>query len=210
MKGRKQEGRRRAPKKRDGMPLYSNPGQLNSVGLPYSGTRRFVATGTVTLAIAFNNLLDSFLIATTATAGFQLFDMIKINYVEMWGYSPSGTTTLSVSYVGKALGATGDGIIHEATSIGAFPCHLKAVPSKMCTAADYQPYTTNAAFNMYCPAATVVDVNFSFKNAMEGGAPQAVAQALVGAQPGNVYYRGIDGQPLASTKFTPQGTPDII
>lgn len=209
MKGRKQEGRRNGPRKTD-LVMYKQPSQLKSLGIPVSGVRRFVTTGTVQLAIAFNNLLDSFLVATSPTAGFQLFDMVKINSIEMWGYSPSGTTSLSVSYVGKALGATGDGIIHEATSIGAFPCYLKAVPSKMTTAADYQAMNTNVAFNMYCPAATVVDINLSFKNAMEGGAPQAVAQALVSAQPGNVYYRGIDGQPLASTKFTPQGTPDII
>lgn len=180
-----------------------NVGQVRNVRV------RYVTTGTVALAITYHNLLDSQLVATTAVAGFQYYDLVRIRAIEMWSYSPSGTTTISLAYVGRALGAVGDDNAHTDTSIGMEPAYLKAVPSKGSTASMFQPDTTNTAFNIYCPTATIIDVHFSFRTALEGNAPVAVTQALVGAQPGMMYFRGIDGAALASTLFRPQGTPQL-
>jgi hypothetical protein len=55
----------------------------------------------------------------------------------------------------------------------------------------------------------VVDLSLTYRSSMAGYAPIAVTQALVGAQPGNIYVRGFDGVALATTKFRPQGVPDV-
>jgi hypothetical protein len=171
---------------------------------------RYVTTGTVALALTFKSLLDSILACATTTTGFQVFDLVKIVKIEMWAYNPSGVTSLTIEYVGRSVGHVGDDNAHTATSMGIEPAYLCARPSRKALVSEFQADSTDTAFNIYCPIATVVDVHLVFKSAMEGAAPIAVANALVAGQPGMIYYRGIDGAAIASSKFTPQGTQQYI
>jgi hypothetical protein len=171
---------------------------------------RYVSTATTSLGISYRNLLDSILVATTATAGAQLFDLVKIRRVEMWCYNPSGVATITLQFVGRTDGLIGDDKSHTDTSMGLEPAYLSAKPDARSQASQFQQSNTAVAFNIYCPIATVVDLHLSFRTAMEGVSATSVQQALVAGSAGLVYYRGFDGLATASTKFLPQGTPQII
>jgi hypothetical protein len=204
-------GKSRKPRRRNQDSfVIPRPLQLANAGMVHNHIMRYVTTGTVALSISYHNLLDAILTAATATVGYQLFDLVKIAKIEMWAYNPSGVTTLSLAFVGRALGVVGDDQAHSASSMGIEPAYLSAKPSAKCMASQFQPDTTNTAFNIYCPIATIVDIHLVYKSALEGYAPMAVTNALVAAQPGLIYYRGIDGAATAATKFTPAGTTQII
>lgn len=190
--------------------VIPRPLQLANAGMVHNHVMRYVTTGTVALSLTYKTLLDSILVCATGTTGFQLFDLVKIKKIEMWSYNPSGVTSLSLAYVGRTVGLVGDDDAHSAQSMGMEPAYLCARPAKTCSASQFQSDSTYTAFNIYCPIATVVDVHLVFRSALEGYSPVALANVLVSGQPGLIYYRGIDGAPIASTKFTPQGTVQVI
>jgi hypothetical protein len=171
---------------------------------------RYACTAQTSLAISYRNLLDSILVATTATAGAQLFDLVKIRKIEAWSYVPTGVSTLTIQFVGRTDGLIGDDKSHTDTSMGIEPAYLSVKPSARSQASMFQQSNTAVAFNIYCAQATIVDLSLTFRTAMEGVSATSAQQALVGAAAGLVYYRGFDGIATATTKFTPQGTPQII
>lgn len=161
---------------------------------------RFRCTTAGSQAVTFANLLDTMLVATTATTGFDLWDAVKVNFVEMWSVPTSGVTTVTIEFPGALGVGAGDGRIASDTSVGLSPAHIKVRPSRVSAAGQWQ--TTNAltAFSLnQCPQDTVIDVDCSFRNSTL--APQSVAAAPVAANPGQFYYRGLDGLALAGTKF---------
>lgn len=208
-RGKKGQRKAKGPRDQDSM-VIPRPLQVPNVGMTHSVKVRFVTTGTVALAITYKGLLDAICVAATSTTAYQMFDLVRVKGIEMWCYNPSGVTTLTVSYVSNTIGLIGDGQAHTAQSMGLEPAYLKAVPSSKCTASLFQPDTTYTAFNIYCPIATVIDMHLVYRTALEGIAPVACSAACVSAQPGLIYYRGIDQAPTASTKFTPCGTPQVI
>ncbi len=170
--------------------------------LTHSQRLRFVCTTNGTQAITFANLLDSMIVAATSTTGYDIFDTVKVKFVEVWASPPQSNQplTVTVDFAGGVTGAAGSGAIFQDTSMGVSPAHVKAIPSKRCAAAFYQGSSAFVAFSLpSCPLNAIIDVMVTFKNAAV--APVAAAQALVGAAAGQFYYRGLDGLPVASTKF---------
>lgn len=156
--------------------------------------------------------MDSLLVATTGTTGVQLFDLVRVNEVEMWAGSTSAAvpTTVQLCYDGKTAGAVGDADQHTATSIGSTePAYLRARPSRRAQAGQYQGSSASVAFVVVAPLNTVVDVTMTFRNSLDNSTPIALAQALVGATAGDVYFRALDGGAVASTKWLPLGTVAI-
>lgn len=184
--------------------------QIPDLGLRHTGRLRFTTTATVAVAVTYQNLLDCLLVATTATQGYQLFDAVRIRAVEVWAFTTSATVTTTVSFVGFTAGSVGTNQTFTDTSMALEPAYIKAVPSKRCAASLFQASSTAVAFNVYAPAASVVDVHFVYRTGLEGNAPLPAANALVAAQAGLLYLRGLDGLPTATTKFAPQGTPLVI
>lgn len=206
---------RKAGKRGGGRPnqdamVIPRPLQLDNVGFVHAVTMRFVTTGTVALAITYKGLLDAILNCATATVGYQMFDLVRVRGIEMWCYNPSGVTTLSLAYVGRTAGHVGDDRAHTAQSMGIEPAYLKAIPSRKALCGEFQADSTDTVFNIYCPIATTMDLHVVYRSAMEGAAPIQVANALVAGQPGLTYYRGIDNAAVATSKFTPVGTVQII
>jgi hypothetical protein len=181
---------------------------VSNISLTHNVKMRFAATATATLAISWKNLLDSWLIATTSTQGYQLFDAVRIRAIEIWAYSAAGPVTCTVIFPGAVLGAQGDSTTHTDTSMGIEPAYIRAVPSGKSQASMFQASSTNSAFDIYTSSGAVVDLHLSFRASMSGYAPTTVTNALVAAQVGNVYVRGFDGIAVATTKFAPQGIPD--
>jgi len=176
-----------------------HPPQINGYEITHSKRLRFTATAASSTAITFADLLDTILVATTAVAGFDLFDIVRIVQVEVWGQAALGTPS-SVSVVFTT--ATGDRSIHTDTSLGVKPAHVSARPSDKSLASFWQVFGAGAAFQLQCPAGSVIDVSLEYRTA-ETFAPQAAQNALVTATAGDVYYRGLDGLAIAGTNFPP-------
>jgi len=162
---------------------------------------RYQCNTTGSQTVTFQNILDGLLLATSATAVYDMFDVVKIDFVEMWvGGSAAVPVTVTVDFIGGVTGAGGDGVVWSDTSMSIQPAHVKARPSKMCPAALWQQSSTAPAFSLpNCPVGAIIDVMCSFKNA---NVPPVLAQVVaVGAQVGQLYYRGLDGVATATTKF---------
>ncbi len=185
----------------------SHPPMLRQSNIIHSTRMRFrVLNTTESSSISFKNLLDTVLMATTATAGSCLFTYVKVRAVEMWFYprnTPLLDDTVAVTFLGVTAGSDGNGQIVSDTSMGLEAAHVWAVPNVNSLCAKWQNSTdTGAAFNLRAPAGSVVDVELSFKNAY--GAAVAVTNALAAATAGTIYLRGLDGLAGASTNFIPQ------
>jgi len=96
----------------------------------------------------------------------QMFESIKINYVECW-QAPSSNNllpkTISVTYAGVNLGAQGSDISRSDMSIGATRvAHVKAYPRRDSQAAQWQSTQTNVGtvtmFSIVCSFGAVIDV----------------------------------------------------
>jgi hypothetical protein len=205
------------PKRRTGkyaqkmaVAIIPRPMAVPNIGLTHSVKVRYASTAATQLAISWKNLLDSWVVSTAATTGFQLFDSVRIRAIEVWAYSSAGPVTATVIFPGAVLGAQGDSSTHTDTSMGIEPAYVRARPSKRSQASMFQSSSTNSAFDIFVPSGAIIDIDATFRCSMAGYAPTALTNALVAAIPGNVYIRGFDGAAAATTKFLPQGIPDVI
>jgi hypothetical protein len=175
--------------------------QINGLEIRHGVTLRFRNVAAATLTISFQNLLDTMLVATTAIAGFNLFQTVRIRQVRVWGLSAVGTaTSASLEFSGTTTGVSGDQAIHTDTSMGVSPLYICASPSKRALASEYQLSSAAVAFTLQVPAGCVIDCDLSFRSGF-ATAPVAAANALVGANPGAQYVRGLDGLAVAATNF---------
>jgi len=206
---RKTRGKNTGNRGRDNQ-VIPHPPQLPSYGITRDVRLRFQATAAAQQAFTFQNLLDCILIATGATAVFDLFEGVRLNSIEMWVIAALGTpATLTCIFDGLTVGAMGDQKTHTDTSMGVEPAHVKARPDRLTQAGQYQPSSTAVAFRLDTPAGTVIDVSLSFRQPMLS---QAVAaqNVAVGATTGAVYYRGLDGKTTALTNYPVIGADSVI
>jgi len=184
--------------------MLSHPPQLNGIELRHSRTIRFRATAAAQTAITFQNLLDTILVATTATAGTDLFQAVRIRRVRAWAVPALGTSaSISVEFSGVTAGIVGDQAIHTDTSMGIQPAHVDARPTARSLAADFQLSSSANAFLIMCPAGTVVDVELDYRSQYLF-ANAACQNALVAATAGVQYLRGLDGLAIATSNFVPE------
>jgi hypothetical protein len=196
---------RPAPRKgRNGQMVISHPPPIQPQ-LKHRQRMRFSVGTALTLEpILFADLLDTILFAATATAGYDVYDQVRINSVEMWAAPViGGTAQVLCQFDGQNLGAIGDGKIHSDSSMGIQPAHIVARPEKDSQCAQWQFSAGGAqAFSLTAPVGAIVDVDLSFRT-VQSIAPVAAQNALVGATVGELYYRGLDGVAIATTKLTP-------
>lgn len=172
---------------------------------------RYTATAAaVEKVITSTNLGDTWLFASSAVAGFQMAEVVKLRAIEVWGGPPAALTpvTVSVDWTGNNVGAIGNDVRVSDTSIGATRvAHIRTSPSKTSQLSQWQ----NAAggvtmFSLSCPAGSVIDLHLSFV-LRDDGTAQALAAALVGATVGANYIRGFDGLATATSNFPPVSYP---
>lgn len=183
--------------------LRTHPPQIGNYQIIHERTLRFTAVAAAASTnITFADILDCIGIATTAIAGYELFDLVRIKRLDVWGIASLGTpSTISVVYSGTTAGSVGDVSLHTDTSLGFEPAFVSARPGGRSLASMFQPYTAGTAFTITCPAGAVVDLHVTFRDVPgEGTALQA---ALVGATVGSIFYRGLDGAAIAGTNFKP-------
>jgi hypothetical protein len=176
-----------------------HPPAISNYDLTHSQVLRFTATAAASAtAIAFNDLLDSIAVATTATAGFQLFDTVKVRMIEVWACAALGTpTTITVEFPNTE----GDSRLHTDTSLGVSPAYLRAIPSSRSTSGFWHLSGAGTAFAVTVPAGAIIDVHLSFRGS--GGFSTALQVVQVGATVGSVFWRGLDGIAIATTNFPP-------
>jgi len=185
--------------------MLSHPPQIPSYGISRDVRMRFSVTAGGTTNITFQNLLDVILMATSSTAGYDLFEAVRVNSVELWAISTLGTpVTVSLIYDGSTVGAAGDLKTHTDTSMGVEPAHVRARPDPLTQAGQFQASAANVAFTVSAPAGAVVDVSLTLRQPVLGVAV-AAQNVLVGATIGALYYRGLDGKTSALTNFPVQG-----
>jgi len=190
--------------------MISHPPQLNGIELRHSVTLRYRATAAFSTFITFQNLLDTLLVATTAVAGTDLFQTVRIRRVRIWGMLAVGAaSSVSVEFAGVTAGIVGDQAIHTDTSMGVQPAHVDAKPMTRSLASDFQVSSGAAAMLISGPAGSVVDVELSFRS-QYAVSNNAAANALVGATAGQQYIRGLDGLATAGTNFVPEYTAGQI
>jgi hypothetical protein len=185
-------------------------------------TFRYITTGigsSASTTITFQNLLDSWCVATSATSAKQLFDFIKIKRVTVRAVSnpgfAGGTTglaflgtsaTVGIEFPGLVAGTNAGGKQAVNTAMGTSDVAMVSLcPDRMSAAAFWQGSSGNVAFVVRCVdwqgnpiVGAVIDVHVSLKNSADVQ-PAAVASALSGAVAGEYYFRGIDGAAVAAT-----------
>jgi hypothetical protein len=182
-------------------------------------TLRYTTTGigsTPVVGVTFANLLDSWMVATGATTGFQLFDFIKIRRVTIRAVSNPGfasavalagpAVTVEVSYTGLVAGAQGSGKRVSDTAMGVNAVAMVSLqPGTDTLAGKWQPSSNDIAFVLRAQdfqgnpvVGAVIDVDVSLKNEPDVS-PVAVSSPVAAAVAGNLYYRGIDGAAPAGT-----------
>jgi hypothetical protein len=164
---------------------------------------RFLANASFAGAITFQNLLDTYLVGTSATTVADVFQSVRIQSVEAWAVPALGTaTSITVEFGGVTAGAVGDQDIHSDTSMGIEPAHIVARPMKRSLASDFQVSSTAVAFLLRCPLGTVVDVTMDFIGQFM--ASVAAQNASVASTAGFFYMRGLDGVAAAATVLAPE------
>lgn len=167
-------------------------------------------------SFTWQNLLDTQLVAVTATQLYQLYDNVKIKRVTARAFSSgeSGVATIGLSMPLGNTALRGDARHVSASAMGAVPAVVKFVPQKGTLQANWQPSNANQAFSISlenissgtnADTIVLIDVEVMFRND-DYSAPGVAFNAGVGLTPGQWYYRGLDGLPAASTAWAPQGT----
>ncbi len=192
---------------------------------------RFISTSsgnnTGAQSITYTNILDSWLVAGTATNGYQLFDYVRIKRVTVRamavGYPyvaaatvVAPTATVGIEFPGLVNGALGGGKQKSDTSLGTTrPAYVTLTPDPESQQAQYQASRTDVAFVVRfvdgggtALSGAVVDVDLVFRNSADVN-PAAVASAIAGATSGAIYYGGLDGARLAATALRSAFVPRI-
>jgi hypothetical protein len=166
--------------------------------------RFVVTTAQQRASFTFQNLLDTINIAASAVTAFDLFDQVRVNFVEVWAAPVQGAAPQQVAleYSGATVGAAGDGRLYSDSSMGVEPAHVKAAPSRLSAAGLWQTSSATVAFQLTAPIASVIDVDLSFRT-VQSDAPVAVQNVPAGATTGQLYYRGLDGLAIAATQLPP-------
>jgi hypothetical protein len=168
------------------------------------GTRlRFVVNAAVDQDITYKDLMDTILVATSSTALYDLFQMVKVRAVEVWAAPLLGSAvSVGVAFDSVSAGEIGDLRWHTDTSMAVQPAHVKARPSPKSQAAQFQPQSAASAFHLTCPTGSVVDVELTFVQSAQLVSNFAT-NVGVGLTTGASYWRGLDGLAIATTKLTP-------
>ncbi len=182
--------------------MISHPPTIGNQLLTVNKLMRFTASSAFDANITFLDLLDTWLVAATATTGYDLFQAVKVNSVEVWALPTIGqASTVAVQFGSLSTGFVGDRSVHTDTSMGIEPAHVIARPNKKSLASQFQVGNNVVAFTLTCPAGSVIDVNLTFKSSLQYSL--AAQGSLSGATAGYQYFRGLDGEVKASTVLPP-------
>jgi len=200
----------RQGRKGGGRQMIPHPPQLPSYGIVRDVRMRFASNAAFKGNITWQNLLDTVLVATSATTAADLFESVRVNAVEVWAIAAVGSAaTCTVVFDATAIGQAGDLKVHTDTSMGVEPAHVKARPDPLTQAGQFQASGGNPAFRLDVPIGAVIDVSLTMRQPVLAHAISS-QNVLVGATTGAVYYRGLDGMTTSLTALPVQGSESVI
>jgi hypothetical protein len=182
--------------------VISHPPSIPQLNIAHSVRMRYISGSSANQNVTFQNLLDTFLVASGATAVWDVFQAVRVRAVEVWTVPVVGNaSTVEVQFLGNVAGQYGKPQVFTDTSMGVQPAHVRAVPARKSSLALWQQSSPDVAFNLMCPTGSVIDLELSFIGRF--GVPLAAQNASAATSAGAFYVRGFDGLASASTKFTP-------
>jgi hypothetical protein len=189
--------------------IISHPPQIPSYGITRDVRLRFTQIAAGATNITFQNLLDTVCVGTSTTTAADLFEGVRVNSVEIWAIAALGTpATVILTFDGTTVGAQGDQKTHTDTSMGVEPAHVKASPDRLTQAGQFQATNTAVAFELTCPAGSVIDVSLSFRQPILGEV-NATQNNAVAIAAGLIFYRGLDGKAAAATNLPVVGASSV-
>ena len=157
-----------------------------------------VFTGTIT----WRMLLDTVLMATTATAGYDVFYSMRLHYVEIW--TPDAAAGVLANWPSLAFDSPSQGD----QRVFQIPCtsnggYAKCKPAKTSiNGLTWQTSSSVGAFTLTdVGVGTIVRIRCTVRARMGSGAATAAANALSSATAGTMYLRGLDGLAKASSSW---------
>jgi hypothetical protein len=186
--------------------MIPHPPSITGYEPKHSTTLRFNAGTTFNGSITFQNLLDTLLIATSATVVQDLFYSVRIRRVRLWAISAIGTpATIEFEFNGLGASQLGNEQIVTDTSMGVEPAMVQASPSVRTLCGLWQTSSSAVAFTMKLPAGGIIDVELSLRS--NPGIAVAAQNAAVAVTAGAIYFRGLDGLAFASSNLLPAIQP---
>lgn len=203
--GRKQHGSARRSAATGPRGLIPHPPQINDYEVHHKKTLRFTAGAAVSQNITFQNLLDTIVIGNaTNTLLSDLFFAVKLGRIKIWSTPIIGqVATVQVVFDGTAAGFVGDRKVHTDTSMGIEPAYVSCTPAKESLASKFQVSSSAVAFNIVCPAGSVIDINLTFRSDVITGSNVAAQNTAAGATGEFIQFRGLDGLAVATSKMLP-------
>jgi hypothetical protein len=204
---------RKSPKKAPlsiSQPISSHPPMIPRYQIQHSQVLRYTTAAALSsVVITSANILDTMLVATTATVGYDLFDEYKIKMIRMWCPPSAATPTPSVtlSFPGAASGSPDQATFSD-TSLSVSPAFIQCKPSAKSFISLWSSRTSTNTILMSSSGPCIIDVHLTVRTANQ--APVVATVPLVAATVGEFYYRGLDGINVAASQFlVPTGIQQI-
>lgn len=180
---------------------------------------RFVTTQTFggSFSVTYQNLLDAWFFAASATVAYELFDFVRIKKVTIramavgtqtaggLNYGPSAT--VAVEFPGLTSGQLAGGKQKSNTALGYdTPAYVSIKPDPQSQTAQFQPNNGVSAFFVRAfdqaevpISGAIIDVDVVYRNSADV-APAVIASPRGAMTPGQLYFGGLDGLPEATTR----------
>lgn len=203
---KKQKKSQRGDARRSG-PVFPHPPPITCYGIKVSKKLRWVSLNAQTIkAITYQNLLDVYSFAATATTGFNLFQSVRVKEINLYDMpgSTGGTSSVSVLWYENDGNLTGERNVATDTGYGIIPAHVKSRPAKDSLSSKWHLSNTTVCFFISVGVNTVIDLDVEFVQNITGGLT-ACQNALATATAGQIFQRGLDGLPIASTNYQSGG-----
>ncbi len=191
------------PDGRTVMSIPSLSGLQPSMTLTVPVKLKFIANASTYLQdITWANVMDWICVATSATAGYDLFYSVRLHCVEIW--TPDADTGVipqncSLSFPSPTQGDERT-YLCVSSSLGGY---VKCKPSNhSANGLFWQASSSVVAFQLLnVNQGTLFQVSLTYR--LGYGSAVSTGQSLSSATAGKVYLRGMDAKAIASTSFTP-------
>jgi len=155
---------------------------------------RFTNTTSGATNVTNRNILGAMggMCTVTNTTLITFFNCFRLNYVEIWGPTPSvgATSSVSVNWIGSINAPALQ--IADSTNSTSVPAHVRAIPPPQSSASFWQEPVTQSVsfFNLNCAVGSIVEIG------VEGilGDETATLGVTIGTGVlGTIYYLALDG-----------------
>jgi len=190
----------------------TGPSQLRT-NIEVSHQYRFTSSSATATQILASTLLPACgVVATSATAGFCMFQSVKVNRIEIWSPPASQGVFATCSVLFPAANQSQAREITDTTVSVSVPAHVLTSPPERSLCAFWtNGFQENAAneeplFTLVAPSGSIIDVWVSLVLG-DGTSAAAVNNeaVLVGATVGSVYYTSLDSSTSAGSIYKPVG-----